>query len=140
MAHFRVRFHFISDYSNTDPGWYIDDVSLIGEPVPTGAPGSDPIAASASAARATLRVVPNPARGTAGIILRLPEGARGRCEVFGASGRRIAVLAEGRLSAGERSLRWDGRDSAGHAVAAGIYWAAWTGPGVAVRVPIVLLK
>lgn len=136
----RLRFRFASDSSTRDRGWYIDDLSLIGEPVPTGVPGMDPTSASASAARATLRVVPNPAHGTAGIILRLPTEASGRCEVFAASGRRVAVLAEGRMSAGERSLRWGGRDATGRAAAAGIYWAAWTSPGVAVRVPVVLLK
>ena len=44
------------------------------------------------------------------------------------------------MPAGERNLRWDGRDDAGHVAAAGIYWAAWTGPGDAVRVPIVLAE
>jgi hypothetical protein len=136
----RLRFRFGANTSVRDRGWYIDDLSLIGEPAPTGVPSGDPVATADSAPGATLRVVPNPARGTAGIILRLPVEANGRCEVVSASGRRIVVLVDGRMPAGERTLRWDGRDAAGRAAAAGIYWAAWTGPGVAVRVPIVLLK
>ena len=136
----RLRFRFGADSGVVDRGWYIDDLSLIGQPALTGVPGGDPAATADSAPGPTLRVVPNPARGAAGIILRLPTEATGRCEVFAASGRRITVLAEGRMAAGPRLLRWDGRDAAGRAAAAGIYWAAWTGPGDAVRVPIVLLK
>ncbi|MFH0916291.1 MAG: M28 family peptidase [bacterium] len=136
----RLRFRFGADSGLVDRGWYLDDFSLIGQPAPIAAPEGDPVAAADPSRGATLRIVPNPAPGAAGIVLRLPKEANGRCEVFEASGRRIAVLAEGRMPAGERTLRWDGRDAAGRAAAAGIYWAAWTGPGVAVRVPIVLLK
>jgi hypothetical protein len=135
----RLRFWFGADGGLRDRGWYLDDLSLLGEQVPAGVPGEEPIAAVALPG-ATLRVVPNPAPGAAGIILRLPAESTGRCQVFSASGRRIAVLAEGRMAAGERTLRWDGRDASGRAVAAGIYWAAWTSPGGTVRVPIVLLK
>jgi hypothetical protein len=136
----RLRFRFGADSGVVDRGWYLDDFSLIGQPAPIAVPDGDPIAAADPGPGATLRIVPNPAHGTVGIVLRLPMEANGRCEVFEASGRRIAVLAEGRMPAGVRTLRWDGRDAAGRAAAAGIYWAAWTGPGVAVRVPIVLLK
>jgi hypothetical protein len=97
-------------------------------------------ATSAAVARATLRVVPNPAHETAGVVLCLPAETTGRCEVYSAAGRRMAVLSEGRMPAGERILRWDGRDALGRTAAAGIYWAAWTGPGDGARVPIVLLK
>jgi hypothetical protein len=136
----RLRFRFGADSGVVDRGWYLDDFSLIGQPAPTAVPDGGPVAAADRSPGATLRIVPNPAHGAVGIVLRLPMEANGRCEVFEASGRRIAVLAEGRMPAGERTLRWDGRAAAGRAAAAGIYWAAWTGPGVAVRVPIVLLK
>jgi hypothetical protein len=136
----RLRFRFCANSGVVDRGWYLDDLSLVAQPASTGVPGDDPDAGAAPAAGATLRVVPNPAHGAAGIIMRLPMEANGRCEVFEASGRRVTVLAEGRMPAGERTLRWDGLDAAGRVAAAGIYWAAWTGPGVAVRVPIVLLK
>jgi hypothetical protein len=136
----RLRFRFGADSGVVDRGWYLDDLSLVGQPAATGVLDGDPLAGADPSPGATLRVVPNPAQGTAGIILRSPTEANGRCEIFEASGRRVAVLAEGRMPAGERTLRWDGRDAAGRVAAAGIYWAAWTGPGVAVRVPIVLLK
>ena len=136
----RLRFRFGADSGVVDRGWYLDDFSLIGQPAPTSVPDDGPVAAADPSPGATLRVVPNPAHGSARIVLRLPRETNGRCEVFAASGRRVAVLAEGRMPAGERTLRWDGRDAVGRAAAAGIYWAAWTGPGSAVRVPIVLLK
>ncbi len=136
----RLRFHFASDSGTRYRGWYMDDLSLLGELAPTGVPEDGPVTADGRTAGATLRVVPNPAHGTAEIVLRLPAASRGRCEIFSASGRRVAVLAEGGLPAGERVLRWDGRIDAGDRAAAGVYWLAWTGTDDALRVPIVLLK
>jgi flagellar hook assembly protein FlgD len=39
-----------------------------------------------------------------------------------AQGRRVRTLLQGTHPAGERSLRWDGRDEGGHALCAGLYW------------------
>lgn len=95
---------------------------------------------TARVSTATLRVVPNPAHGAFGIVLRLPAETTGRCEVYAVSGRRVATLAEGRMAAGEHILRWDGRDAAGRDAAAGMYRAAWVSAGGTVQVPVVLVK
>ena len=58
-----LRFRFGADRSSRDRGWYIDDLSLLGEFATAAVPGGEPVAAAGSAANATLRVVPNPAHG-----------------------------------------------------------------------------
>ncbi len=45
-----------------------------------------------------------------------------RLAVHDASGRRIRVLADGRLGPGVTRLTWDGRDDRGRRVGSGIYW------------------
>ena len=44
-----------------------------------------------------------------------------RLEVFALTGRRVAVLHEGRKEAGSHRLRWDGRDERGRSLASGVY-------------------
>lgn len=72
---------------------------------------------------------PNPARGRATVGLTLPEAGPVRAEVFDALGRRVAVLHDGPLAAGEHALRLD---AAG--LPAGVYVVrAATPAGVASR-------
>jgi hypothetical protein len=52
--------------------------------------------------------------------LARPEAAR--LSIFDARGRAVRVLATGTRPAGVHTLRWDGRDSSGRAVAAGAYY------------------
>jgi hypothetical protein len=73
------------------------------------------------AAELAFAVAPNPAR-TPRMTFSLP--ARGDVEigVFDLQGRRIAQVAKGSYGAGIHSLEWDGRDSAGRRVGAGVYF------------------
>lgn len=68
-----------------------------------------------------LRVFPNPARHTATIAYDLSEGAPVRVTIHDAAGRRIAVLT-GPEVPGSHRLTWDGRDTAGNHVPAGVYF------------------
>lgn len=69
-----------------------------------------------------LVVYPNPALGAARVLFNLSETRSVELAIFDASGRRIRSIAPGALSAGARSLAWDGRDDAGRPVAAGAYF------------------
>ena len=42
--------------------------------------------------------------------------------MFDVTGRRVATLANGTLPAAEYSRAWNGRDAAGNAVGAGVYF------------------
>ena len=78
-------------------------------------------------------------RGSATLRLDLPEASPARVDVFDVLGRRTLRLLERRLSAGETTVSWDGRDAAGTAVGCGMYFARLMTPaGIRVaRVPIV---
>lgn len=65
---------------------------------------------------------PNPARGGTEIELGLPREGWTRLDVVDVSGRRVRGLVLGFRPAGRHRLLWDGRDDAGRAVAAGVYW------------------
>jgi FlgD Ig-like domain len=89
------------------------------EPTSVGAP--TPLAGA-------LQIRPNPARRFADVLLRAPAAAFTEVAVFDVSGRRLATLFRGQMPAGDRALRWEGRDHAGRAVGPGTYFVrAMTG-------------
>ncbi len=67
--------------------------------------------------------MPSPARTSVRFDLTLASAAEGRVEVFDLSGRRIAMLAHGRFSAGRTRLLWNLEDRDGRRVAPGVYLA-----------------
>ncbi|HEY6195752.1 MAG TPA: LamG-like jellyroll fold domain-containing protein [Candidatus Eisenbacteria bacterium] len=66
---------------------------------------------------------PNPLHQTTELSLALPQPAEVSFVIHDVAGRIIAVLFEGRLSAGARVFHWDGKDAAGHPVASGVYFS-----------------
>ena len=86
---------------------------------------------------------PNPARVGTGVTLSysLPRASSSaELAVFSLAGRRVATLVHGALPAGPGSVRWDGHDSDGRAVSAGIYFARLTSEDGAVSGKIVLSR
>lgn len=73
--------------------------------------------------RMVLRAAPNPLRESTALHFTLAQPADVRLEIFGADGRRIARLSDGRFGAGEHSLTWNGEGLDGTAVPSGIYYA-----------------
>ena len=72
---------------------------LVGEGVPTDAEAGVPTALVLSPP------APNPAVGVVQLTLDLPEPGDVRLEAFDATGRRVAVLVDGSLSAGSHTVR-----------------------------------
>jgi len=68
------------------------------------------------------RAAPNPARNDVSIGFGLPRPASVRLVVLDAAGRAVRVLADGRYTAGDHRVRWDGRGVGGKAVASGVYF------------------
>jgi hypothetical protein len=64
---------------------------------------------------------PNPTRGATSIALDLPSAVVGSVEIYDASGRLVQRILEGPITAGRRTLSWDGRDRAGAKVSPGVY-------------------
>ncbi|HET9888014.1 MAG TPA: T9SS type A sorting domain-containing protein [bacterium] len=83
---------------------------------------------------------PNPFAGKAMIELAVPQG-KGKAEVgiFDLQGRRIAELAN-ESNPGRHTLTWDGCDSTGREVAAGVYFVRLEAAGVHETKKITLLR
>jgi len=71
---------------------------------------------------------PNPSSTATRLEFALPSAASVDLSVFDASGRRVVTLAHGELSAGTHPVTWDGRESDGRPVAAGLYLARLSTP------------
>ena len=71
----------------------------------------------------------------ASLELSLPVAGDAHVALYDARGRQVRVLVDGdEMPAGERTLRWDGRDDAGRTVETGLYFArAVTATGVGKR-------
>ncbi|MYF92136.1 MAG: T9SS type A sorting domain-containing protein [Gemmatimonadetes bacterium] len=83
---------------------------------------------------------PNPFNSTTAIGFALPRAGAIQLAVFNALGQQVAVLAEGTHPAGSYTLRWDGVNDSGRALAAGLYFYRLQTPwGVQTR-KLLLLK
>jgi len=83
---------------------------------------------------------PNPFNPRVTLSFSLPLAGQAQLAVFDLQGRRVRTLHEGPLPAGNHTLRWDGRDSRGQAVPAGVYLARISGAGQGATRKIVLAK
>ena len=68
-----------------------------------------------------LQNAPNPFNSQTVLSYFLLEPGPARLEIFALTGQRVAVLHQGPQQAGHHRLRWDGRDTAGHPLASGVY-------------------
>ena len=68
-----------------------------------------------------LRCEPNPALGSVRFTVRLGSAGPLRLVVFDPAGRRLRMLFEGEVGAGERTVAWDGRAADGTRAPAGVY-------------------
>lgn len=85
--------------------------------------------------------VPNPFRSQSEIRFDVPvNGGRSLVAVYDLQGRRIATLAQGEQAAGRHSLSWDGRDSSGRQVAAGVYFVRLESSAVTETRKVTLLR
>jgi serine protease len=71
----------------------------------------------------TARIVSeNPSRGKATISLRMSRPGNVRVQLYDVSGRLVRTLDQGSYPAGERVVRWDGKDDRGERVGSGVYF------------------
>lgn len=90
--------------------------------------------------RAALVVLEQPSRGSATFSWRASAdgvGGRQTIHIFDVTGRRLRVLDVGGGVGGKRN--WDGRDSKGHSVPAGLYYARLLSGSVHTQTRLVLL-
>jgi hypothetical protein len=65
---------------------------------------------------------PNPFNPRISIPLGLPEAAEGKIAIYDITGREVKILFRGKFPAGRLNLIWDGADTRGKSVGAGIYF------------------
>ena len=65
---------------------------------------------------------PNPFAGTTAILFELPEATHVALEIFDLSGRRVATLEDGPMTAGAHRTVWDGQTLSGERAVAGVYY------------------
>lgn len=73
------------------------------------------------AAPGPLTLFPNPFNPRVQVGFELADSATAQLAVHDARGRRVTVLHQGPLASGRQVFHWDGRDSAGHLMPAGVY-------------------
>lgn len=118
-------------------------LALFGAPVRTdvASNGSSPLPPAA----ALFPIRPNPLRiagdpaASAAIRFRLERASEVSVTVYDVRGRGVATLARGPHAAGDHELRWDGRNSDGSRLSAGIYFVKLEAPAVRAVEKVTLL-
>ncbi len=83
---------------------------------------------------------PNPFSRSVVIPFELAANMTARLDIYDASGRLVRTLSEGALAAGSDEAVWDGKDSAGKSVPAGVFYARLSAGGTVAVQPMVLVK
>ncbi len=118
------------DYADASGARLTVDIDFVtGAVVETTAAADRPAAGSPTLALAGA----NPARGTVRLVATLPTSAAARVTVVDARGRIVAVLADGRLPAGDTPLAWAAD------APAGAYWLVFDAHGRRVVLPVTLV-
>ncbi|HEY6573213.1 MAG TPA: FlgD immunoglobulin-like domain containing protein, partial [Candidatus Eisenbacteria bacterium] len=68
------------------------------------------------------RISPNPFSPSTRIEFAVPRRGPVDIAVYDVSGRRVATLLHGDIDAGVHDVVWNGKNSQGASVAAGVYW------------------
>jgi hypothetical protein len=131
----RIRFRFISDYSTTQEGWYVDDIRIpmfVGINAANSGWGVNTVA---------LQVYPNPF--SRKIEIRCQTGNYGETslKIYNASGRVVKQLI--RLTNGRSTIKqisWDGTNERGQKLAAGVYFIRLKAEGFVREEKVILCR
>ncbi len=72
--------------------------------------------------RFSLATLPNPAHGATTVSYTVPSSSQIDLAVYNTGGEKVKLLATGFVSAGQKSIVWDGRDDTGKKMNAGVYF------------------
>ena len=103
--------------------FYLDDLALGGIPVPPRPPTAvlETHVDAVPQAFTLQQNCPNPFNSDTVIGFALPTAAEVELTLYSVTGQRVVSLAQGWRPAGTHTVRWDGRDDAGRALASGVY-------------------
>ncbi len=112
-----------------------NQVLTVVQPTPGGTGGG-----VAPRVTALLTPYPNPFNPATTIAFDLAQAGPARLVIYDVAGRRVAQIHDGDLPIGRHEFRWNGRDQAGRAVAAGVYLARLTADGRQLNQRLALIK
>jgi len=121
-------YDFKQESPDTSEGRYPDGYGrwVKFHPTTFGSPNAGPLAVGPSTAPAQVlgapKAAPNPFRSNTQVSFALGRPGVVRVAVFDPAGRRVRVLHDGELAAGNYSMLWNGRDDGGAPLATGLYF------------------
>ena len=83
---------------------------------------------------------PNPFRHAAAIRFSIAAEGPVRIAITDVAGRHVRTLFDGKASAGETVLTWDGKDDRGRSTGPGIFWVEMSAPGYESSKRVVVLR
>jgi hypothetical protein len=83
---------------------------------------------------------PNPFNPSTSISFDLPSSGNVKLGIFNILGRRVITLIDEHLDTGSHLVQWNGRDSNGEAVAAGMYFARLAAGDYSASIKLILVK
>ena len=83
---------------------------------------------------------PNPFNPETTISYELPEQAAVNLTIYDMKGETIITLINNSVSAGNHRIKWDGNDSSGQLVQAGVYFCRLTAGGTEETIKMVYLR
>jgi hypothetical protein len=113
-----LRFHFASDGTETDPGWWIDDIRIVST-------GSSDMENSLVPEMMTQLFdnYPNPFNPTTTISFNIAEKGNTELSVFNVKGQKVITLfTNDNQLPGHYKITWNGLDSTGSKVSSGLYF------------------
>ena len=116
----KFRFHFASDASMNEPGWYIDDVEILFKNA-SAVKLDDKLTSMTPKKFELSQNYPNPFNPATEIKYSLAEAGKVTLEIFNTLGQRVKMLVEENKVAGNYSAYWQGDDDQQGNVASGIY-------------------
>jgi len=125
-APFYYFLNAVDVHGNSSPNALLEPDGILDAP-----PSAVPLTLGLGPAR------PNPAPSGVLVPLALPRAAHVRAALLDVAGRRVRVLVDGALPAGEHLLRWDGLDDRGGPCASGLYFVRLETEGRALHARIV---
>jgi len=99
--------------------WGGKPLNVTAAPIPDP---TDPVSNPTPRVARVLPAMPNPTENASRIRFELPEARRVRIQVFSVGGGLVRTVTDRVWAAGRHQVAWDGRDAAGGASAAGLYF------------------
>jgi hypothetical protein len=118
----------------------VDDIRILGD---TGGSVDAPSIGGGAVATVAFALEPNqpnPFRADTRIEFALPSAANTSLAVYNVQGQMVRELVDGPRDAGRHTVDWDGRDSGGQKVAAGVYFYRLESDGRTVTRKMTVMK